>query len=276
VTTTQLDGTAISEVADLATKAAGFVPAVEGLFILPNGQVIDVRDRIETGRPFPNRKKGSVTVTETIAFLRYLEKHGLDQTELYGNAKRGIITAIINADHATDSKVAEGLAGWSDHQVTLNLPFTTDWKEWTAHNNEYRDQATFAEFIEDHLTNFVEPTGADMLELAQSFNATTRVDFESSSRVSNGESRLGYRENTSASAGKTGSLTIPDTFTIGIQVYERGPLYAVTARFRYRIVDAKLRLAYKLNRPEDVLNAAFDDVLAEIGEKSNREVWLTP
>lgn len=274
--TTSIDGSAITEVAQLAVAAAEPTKVAEGLYVLPNGTVVDVRGRLEEDKDFPTRKRGVARFTETHSFLAYLAKHGMTNTELYGNAKRAEVKAVINADHPADGDFLEGRAGWADHTAILALPVTADWAAWLGHNGALLDQVTFAEFIEDHLVNFVAPQGAEMLELAQSFNATTRVDFESSQRVKNGETQLRYKENTTATAGKNGSLTIPDTFSIGVQVYERGPLYRVEARFRYRINDGKLRLAYKLVRPDDVVSMAFDEVMGEIGEKASREVWLTP
>jgi uncharacterized protein YfdQ (DUF2303 family) len=129
-----------------------------------------------------------------------------------------------------------------------------------------------------HLPNFADPTAADMLELAQTFQATTKVDFASSQRVKSGETQLNYTEQQAAAAGKKGQLAIPDTFDIGVQVYDQvGAAYKVTARFRYRITGGELRLGYRLNRPTDVLQAAFDEVVGHVerGAGTPREVWAT-
>jgi uncharacterized protein YfdQ (DUF2303 family) len=143
----------------------------------------------------------------------------------------------------------------------------------TPSSSRYSDQTDFAEFIQDHITNFVEPNGATMLELAESFQTKTSVDFDSSHRVKSGETQLSYIENTQASAGRKGELTIPDTFRLGVQVHERGPAFAINARFRYRIVNKSLRLGYRLERPGDVVNAAFDELAGKVTAETGHAVW---
>lgn len=262
-------------VASLAREASQPVEIERGLYLLHNGQTIDVRKDLEKAGPQPYRKTGTYALTDVHSLLEYLAKHALGETELWGNATRSEVRAVINAHMGTRGDGIEDYAGWSDHTATLTLPTTPDWKEWTARDGKLMEQTEFAEFIEDHLPNFVTPTGADMLELAQTFQATTKVDFDSSQRLKSGETQLTYVENTTAAAGKKGSLAIPDTFDIAVQVHERGPAYKVGARFRYRITNGDLRLAYRLIRPRDVLDAAFDEVVKHIEDNTVHRVWRT-
>lgn len=240
-------------------------------------QIIDLRAELGLLPTRPTRKTGATIVTDVDSFIEALSKHELPETEYYGNARRGTIRAVINADQGTvdGKRETEAGAGHGDHTITLQLPFTTDWTDWTGANGEQVKQQAFAEFIEDHAPNFVQPTSADMLELAQTFQATTKVDFASSQRVSSGETQLQYVENTSASAGRRGALSIPDRFDIALAPYERGDVYRVGARFRYRIVDSNLTLGYRLDRPDDVLRSAFDDIVAKVQDATGRSVWHT-
>ena len=255
-------------VAALAREATTPVEIDRGLYLLHNGTTIDVRKDLEKYDPQPRRKTGAYTLTDVESFVEYLDKHGLDQTELWANDKASTIRAVINA-HDADHLAA----GWGDHTATLTLPYTQDWKDWTSRDNKLQAQTEFAEFIEDHLPNFVTPTGADMLELAQSFQATTKVDFDSSQRLKSGETQLTYAETTTAAAGKKGTLAIPDTFELALQVHERGPVYRVKARFRYRINGGNLHLAYRLDRVDDVRRHAFDEVVVKVAADTGRQVW---
>lgn len=236
--------------------------------------LLDLTAELEALQAHPNRKTGKRTVSDVDSLVGYLAKHGLPQTELWGNPDPSTICAVINA-HETADAPDNGRPGWGDHAVTLDLKASKDWTEWVKHDGRLMGQADFAEFIEDHLPNFVTPSGADMLELAQTFQATTRVDFDSSQRLKSGETQVTYKEDTNATAGKKGSIAIPDTFTIGLQVYERGDAYKVDARFRYRLTGGQLQLGYRLTRPRDVLLTAFDEVVAKVTEETGRAVWLT-
>lgn len=235
-------------------------------------EVVDIREQIhEEQMRRPDRKSGSYTVTHPDAFAAYLAKHGLPETELWGDRDAGTVRAVVDAHQD-----AEGIAGNEVHTATLRLRHSDDWKQWLAADGKLMGQLDFAEFIEDHLPNFANPTAADMLELAQTFQATTKVDFASSQRVKSGETQLNYAEQQSASAGKKGQLAIPDTFHIGLRVYDGlGEPYKIAARFRYRITDGQLRLGYRLTRPKDVLQAAFDDVVTKVREDTGRDVWAT-
>lgn len=238
----------------------------------PDGkrELIDIADRIrELDASIPARKRGQYTLTTAEDLIDYLAKHGQSHvTELWGNDKTGTVRAVINAHQTT-------LPGHEDHTATLHLPFTKDYTDWVKTDGKLISQTEFAEFIEDHLPNFTTPAAADMLELAQTFQATTKGTFESSHRVKTGETNLAFTNEHTATAGKKGTLTIPDTFAIAVRVYERADAYRITARFRYRITERGLLLGYRLDRIDDIRQAAFDAVTATITEQSGHTIWHT-
>lgn len=257
---------------DTAQEAVGAQQLEPGIYY--DGlthQLVDIRDALwlEAQR-VPARKTGTSTVTDIPSFVHAVAKHGLPQTELWAQDSTSSIRAVINAHEP-----ASGSAGHGDHTISLQLQKTPDWTDWAAADGKLFDQLAFAEFVEDHLPNFVNPTSADMLELAQTFQATTKVDFASSQRVKSGETQLNYVEQQNATAGKKGQLAIPDTFEIALQPFERGSTYKVSARFRYRITNGDLRLGYRLTRPKDVLRDAFDAVVTQVAEKTKRDIWST-
>ena len=244
-----------------------------GLFIVRDShgttRALDLREQLGLLPEHPARKTGTLTFTDPMSLIGYLGKHEEPSTEVYADDRACTITAVINAHGASEA----GLPGYADHKAVLTMRRSEDWKDWTKNDGQLMAQALFAEFMEDHLPNFVDPTGADMLELAQTFQATTKVDFASSQRVKSGETQLVYSEQQSASAGKKGSLAIPDTFAIGVQVFERGEAYKVQARFRYRINDGRLLLGYRLTRPRDVLQTAFDEVVETVTSAITPDIW---
>lgn len=56
---------------------------------------------------------------------------------------------------------------------------------------------------------------------------------------------------------------------LSIPVFLGGERIGVTARFRYRLNGGHLSLMIKIDDPETVLQAAFDAVIARIGEGTN-------
>jgi len=237
--------------------------------VIPQGgdlHVIDVEKYLDDYRDQPRRKTGRITVTEVDSFNAYVAKHATPAAEVWANVDAATVKAVINAPTADQP-------AWGDHQATLQLRLTDDWSHWTARDRTWLSQTDFAEHVEDHLPNFVDPAGAIMLEIAQSFRANTKVTFESSKRLANGETQLVFKEDVDAKAGRKGDMTIPESFTLGLLPFESGSPYKITARLRYRISNGDLHLSYVLNRPRDVLRDAFAGVLDVIEAVTKREVW---
>ena len=272
--------TATARVVEQLTREAVEPHEIEpGLYLAADAgtgsRVIDVRDQIQRTKDHPLRKTGAVTLTQHDSFTAYLAKHALPDTEMWADIDKDRVVAVINAHGGSADRTIrdEGLAGWGDHRATLQLVTTQDWRDWTGNSGKFLPQTEFAEFVEQHLPNFLRPSAADMLELAQTIKGHTKVSFESSKRVKSGETAIEWREDTTAAAGKKGTLEIPDTIDLGMQVYEGGAPYKLTARFRYRIGGGQLVLGYVLERAGDVKRDAFGQVVQQVATDSAREVW---
>lgn len=212
----------------------------------------------------PRRKRGTYQVHDAQSFVAYIAKHGDSDTEVWADAVAAKITGVLNAHEDTDGTVPG--ARHEDHQVVYSVLLTDAWKAWAQHDGRLLGQEDLAEHFEDRSIDIIKPSAADMLELAQSFHATTSSSFESSKRLSDGQAQFEHRENIDASAGKKGQLTIPAAFEIALKPFEGADPFRVTARFRYRITNGVLRIGYKLDRPEDVLRQAFSTVVENVSE----------
>lgn len=204
----------------------------------------------------PRRVKGETTVFDVDSLAALWDKYATASSELYADPAAFRITAVFNADH----DAAAGLADFRDHRAVLVCRLTPAWNAWLAKDGQYLDQTAFAEFLEDRLVDIVDPSGADMLELATTFQATTKVDFESNVVLSSDQRQLVYKETLQAKAGQTGRLEVPTHFTVALQPFEASAAFRVVARLRYRINNGHLAIGYRLERPDDVLREAFGDV----------------
>jgi uncharacterized protein YfdQ (DUF2303 family) len=218
-------------------------------------KTVDLTGPEHTG--LPPRKAGTTTVRDARSWSAYFTKHSSEASEVYADSERLTVTAVLDA-HAADAP------SWGGHRLVLSLRTTDTWKQWLQNDGQLLDQETFAEFLEDHLPELLEPSSADMLEIAQSLQATSKVDFQSGVRLSSGQRQFQYVETTTTKAGQKGQLTVPETFVIGLVPFEGSEGYRLTARLRYRITDRGLRMGYKLERPTDVLRTAFGDVVDAI------------
>lgn len=211
-------------------------------------------------RDQPRRKTGTVTVADVPSFLAFYTKHASPDAEVFADRVRGTVTAILDA-HTGHG----GVPQWQGHRVVLQLKHTDAFQAWAAVNGKLMSQTAFAEFIEDRRADIREPSAADVLELAQTFQATTKVDFKSSSILKSGQRQLSYVESIDAKAGHRGEMAVPDHLQLAVAVYEGATVAdAVTARLRFRIVDGRLQLAVVLDQLADVVRAAFEGVIAEV------------
>ncbi|WP_432111129.1 DUF2303 family protein [Streptomyces sp. YPW6] len=251
-----LNGTqAVIDVAMRAAQPHQLDPGFIYTLVTPGGgvQKVDLTGPEHTG--VPARKSGTTVVRDVDSFLAYFDKHGDESTEVYADVESRTITAVLDA-HTADA------ARWGSHRLELRLRATSAWQAWIGADNALMSQGAFAEFIEDNLVDLVEPDSATMLELAQSFEATTSAEFQSSQRLDSGQRRFSYTEDVQAKAGAKGDIVIPATLTLALRPFEGCEAFRVTARFRYRLDRQKgaLTLGFKIERPEDTLTAAFEDI----------------
>lgn len=214
----------------------------------------------------PTRKRAKVLLNDADSFVNYVKLHDSASCNIYGvSGEKPSFIAVLN-DNYTDG------TGWRDHHAKYSCPMSVEWETWIAHNKSRYTQANFAQFIEDNLLDIVEPSGADMLEISRSLEAKKKVNFSSSIRLANGQTELTYEEEIQGTASK-GKLNIPETFSIGIAVFESGDKYRVDARLRYRIDGGSLQIWYDLIRPHKVLEDAVMNVWKAIETKTGKTIF---
>ncbi|MFB4306928.1 DUF2303 family protein [Actinomadura sp. GTD37] len=211
----------------------------------------------------PKRKTGNVYVDDLNSFLVYFRKHSTPASEIYVNVDKAQITAVLDA-HTRDG------ADWGQHRLILRMTPTDRWADWTKHDRTAFKQVAFAEYIEDHLDDILNPNAATMLEIASTLEASTKVKFSSGVTLSNGSRRLNWEETTDARAGESGKFDVPTQFTIRVAPFDFANAAEVNARFRYRVASGDLSITYLLDDPAAVVRDAVLDVI------KNLETSLTP
>lgn len=223
--------------------------------LVPEGYKLqEITDAVEKSELVPRRARGAVTLLTLESFIAHcLRLHGV-KTTVYADAETSQLTAVFNDTHGT-------AVGWRDHQALFKPKFTPEYQAWRAQNKQHKSQTEFAEFIEDNVADIID--GDTLLRVATTIQANTSIVFGSSKRLQDGQTQLTYTENVDASAGG-GSLTIPKEFRLGLRIYqgdEDG--YPFTARLKFRLGQG-VKFWYELDRPERVVERAFDDYAAKV------------
>jgi uncharacterized protein YfdQ (DUF2303 family) len=257
---------------DAATIVATAQEAVEPRE-LDKDKLYAVRDRegalvtlnLERYRDEPERARGTYLPATVASFLDYVKRFAEARTTIWVHPTEAKVVAVL--DDNGDGIEAKG---WRQHVARLELIPTPEWLFWKEKDGQLMDQQTFAEHIEDGLAEVVEPTGAKMLEIAQSIQTTTGVAFHSGFDLGSGEVKFRYDEKIEAKAGEKGDLIVPQSFELGIAPYIGEDAYRIKARFRFRNRGGTLQLGYKLDQPElaerTVLEGIGERIGAELGE----------
>jgi len=224
----------------------------------------------------PLRKRGGVTLLDLPSFLDTVKRHAYGSTVIYvstapaparGSVPNGPISAVaVFNDHGMAS------AGWRDHTATFEPIQSAEWAQWNHNNGQQMDQQTFAMFIERNLRDVVKPEGfnvptaADMLEFVTKLFEVRKVKYGSAINTQSGMVQLEYTENDGA--GQRQNLEMYREFVVALRPLVGGDAYQVKAFLRYRINrdTGAISFWYELQRPELVVEAVCQDVIAKIRE----------
>lgn len=258
--------TGVEQIAELARRALEPAVLADGVVeqrLVPDGFTLQTVTFPERELEAPRRKTGVVQLADAESLSRYVDRHHQDAgTTVWIDDQLGQVIAVLN-DHASDGTGAQ----WGDHRAILTLRHTPEWEHWIGQDGRLVGQQQFAEHIDQGLLEVVEPDGATLLEIAQTFHATTAAKFRSAIRLTDGNVQFQYDEEAEAAAGRAGELKIPSTFTLAIAPYVGEEPEAIEADLRYRVRGGELTTGYRLRRPHEVLRRSLDQLEQRLSDQ---------
>lgn len=245
--------------------------------VLPEGR------RLQSLKPFhdeyrtrPERRKGTAVLEDLDSLVgfanRFKDKESALFASLVGSPS---LTAVIDYHEKGEEVGGAELARFGAHRGTYSFPLSVEWRAWVAQNGKSMGQTDFAEFIENRVADLdVEPKGdslafaertmlafatpSRMVELSRGLTIRASSNVKSTINLSSGESQFSY-EVAHVGGEDHGPLKIPGAFLIAIPVFERGEIFQIAARLRYRAVQGKVTWSYELYKHEHRLQIAFDE-----------------
>lgn len=165
-----------------------------------------------------------------------------------------------------------------DYRALLAPPVSESYTTWMASNGKKFDgNEAFAEFLEDHFTEIVEPDGATIMELATNFHAKAEVTFGNPINLQDGSVQLTKMKTVTGGANApSGQVVIPKKIVIEIEVL-RGEekTYQFEAHFRFRLENnGGVKIWYQLIRPDLVIEEVFADACARIRDEAGLPVMF--
>lgn len=211
------------------------------------------RLNLESWRDAPVRPRGTATIYDAPNFVDYVKRLCDDDTTVWGHEGTSSFTAVFNDHNGPD-------AGWRDHTARLQLQNDPEWDAFALRSGKYMDQIEFAEFLQDYAPLVVEPDGATLLEVSMNFRAHRKAEFESAVDLETGDVSFSYTEQTTAKTVKAGQIDVPREFTVSLSPYLGMPPVTLTARLKFDVTPAGLRIGFRLVRPDLVRRDAFADI----------------
>lgn len=206
-------------------------------------------ESIEQFLDAPTRIRKLLKVQTPDSFIRYFNKFCNDDSLVILNDDNQSITGLLDYHGANDPQ-------WCDHKVVYACPNSREWQVWIGANKDKFNQLAFAEFIEENIKDFAEPSGGELLEIATKFSVIRTAVFSNSVRLQSGEFEFQFSEQNNSK----GTVTVPEKIAIGIAPFHNGTKYRIEARLRYRLREGQLSIWYELIEPEKVLEDAFEEV----------------
>jgi len=260
-------------------------------------KVTDLKALSDKYLPAPERRTGTFFMGRTQSLIDFVNRYKTDDSVLYakGKVKDNTISADVRAifnphpEGSDDTK-----AGHGDFAAQYQFPIAKELQRWIENNAEVMDQQSFASFIEDNVSDMLDPLFLDkekiealtkflggkpadpirMIELARGLEVRVNETVKNQGRLQSGEMQMVYSIEHNGTDGQP--LVIPAFFIIGVPVFEGGEPYKIAVRLRYRVYAGKVSWSYELFKIEQTFDIAFNDALAEITKNTGLPLFITP
>lgn len=231
---TQRDAAMANEAMD---QASGFIVTPDGYGLQSIEQFQDRPNHIRTDHKFVSSK----------SFAQYVTRFATDSMLLTASSDRAQMKAVIDY-HEGDGRPRHG---W--HSATYTARKTDKIKAWLSMCSKPLGQIEFGLFLEERAIDVIQPESAAIMEMVMTFEATKKVEFKSSSRLSDGSRQFTYVEDNQTRGG----ITLPDHIIIRASVYEGMEPQEIKFMLRYRINDGSLKFIIEMHDKQEVLLEAF-------------------
>lgn len=209
-------------------------------------------------KPLPDRIVATRTFHEGESFGLYVNKYKGPASQLVADLGATRVTCLLDYP----SPNAAGAVPAREHVAVWPVPFSEEFKAWSAFQGKYHGQTAFLEFLEENVSEIVNPDPATILELVKDFDAIQTVKFNSKKRLENGDFTLNYQTETSVKGG----VSLPRKLTLEMPIFLQEAPVRFDAWFRTRIDEGQLHLMLAFHRIEPVKIAAFRQAVTRVAE----------
>lgn len=289
------------------TIAAGAAPdgttgAVDIVAVPKGVELKSLKALRDEYRTRPERKRGTAGVTDLDSLIELTNRHKRPESTMFAHRSRETpaITSVINY-HEVDPISGEPRFG--DHRVLYPLTLSDEWGKWMKADGQAMSQADFAAFIEDRVLDLavvpewaipgteVRPSteaeenlaaairrlggrvaGPDrIVELSRNLTISEKAEYRQQSNLDTGETVIVYASEHRDEGGDR--FKVPNLFLIAIPVFQRGDLWLMAVRLRYRPVGGKVIWYVQITGAEHTLDHAFEEAARKAAQATGLPLY---
>jgi uncharacterized protein YfdQ (DUF2303 family) len=271
------------------------------VLILARGMTAQsVKPLVDEWRDRPERRFGTATLTDLASLIEWTNRNKDPSSVIFidRSQTKPSVTAIIDYHEPGDPAIA--LPRFCNHRGVYHFPLSEPWRAWAAIDGKAMSHGDFADWLEDRIGDVIAPpdhladaeslSPADLklidvlkmlggqfvgpsrlLDLSRGLKMTEEARFTSIQNTTSGEMTLAYEREHREHAGAP--LKVPSLFLLGIPVFDRGPVYRIPARLRYRLAGAKLTWIVTRYRPQLSFDDAVDDQANEVRDGTGLPIF---
>lgn len=246
----------ISQTGKIISAGDKFNPVmIQGDTLLSLEKFAQTPYRITEKRDMPSLK----------AFIDYVNAFRQASTVIFADSAGQTLTALIDY-HGKGQQEAEAKPSWCTHQITFKLVKDEDFDHFLHLNKRITSQDDLVIELTDYAQHFIDLTASDVLGLVGDIQVVDAKEL--ASKVGGGAMNTLYKQDKTLKS-KSGK-DLPEVFKVMLPVFKGVPSrYEVPFRLLWRCGEDtrnKLMFEVRLVRPHAILEAAFQDVCADIME----------
>lgn len=260
--------------------------------VVPRGKHLQsLKPFIDEFRERPERRSGVARLQDADSFVAFVNRFKDGHSAIFADASRTSpsLTAVLDYNQSG----VDGMPRFGKHRAVYQCPLSDEWMAWTRHDGKPLAQGDFASFLEDHITDVMDPAGVEgdenltaltdllggrwasastLIGLSRGLQINIETAVKQAVTLSTGEITVNYAETHSDGAGAP--IRVPNLFLLAIPVFRGGAFYRVPVRLRYRLSGGKLSWSFHLYRADRVFDDAFSEVVTKAATGTALTVFM--
>lgn len=237
-------------------------------------EIQEVTKHFDANRSNPIRRVGTAAVSSLESFVDHVKRFADEDSAIFADRNPASPKLLAVLDY--HRRTAAGLPRFGYHRTQYDFPLSDEWKAWKSKNGARMSQPDFAQWVEDHLADIVDPAiagkGAQhflsllscgfanaqkLLELSRGLTVHVGARVANHTNLASGEASIIFEAKHTDE--KNAPLKVPGAFLLGIPVFKSGAPYQIAARLRYRVNGGEVHWSYELFQADAVFDHAIDE-----------------